>query len=61
MEAVRHLAFRDYMIAHPMAAQAYGELKQRLAGQHPENIEAYMDGKDAFVKEHETRAMAWRL
>lgn len=59
-EVERHLAFRDYMIAHPAAARAYGDLKQRLAQEHPNDIEAYMDGKDAFVKEHEARALAWR-
>ena len=58
--AKRHLAFRDYMIAHPTSAHAYGELKQSLARQHPDSIEAYMDGKDAFVKQHEALALAWR-
>lgn len=57
--AVRHLAFRDYMIAHPAAAQAYGALKERLAQQHPDDFEAYMDGKDALIKEHEAKALAW--
>ena len=58
-EVNRHLAFRDYMRAHPTAAQAYGELKLRLAGQHPHDIEAYMDGKDAFIKTNETLAVLW--
>ena len=58
--AIRHLAFRDYMIAHPLAAQAYGELKQSLACQNLDSIEAYMEGKDAFVKQHEALALAWR-
>lgn len=58
--AIRHIAFRDYMIAHPMAARAYGELKQSLARQHPDSIEAYMNGKDEFVKQHEALALAWR-
>lgn len=57
----RHLAYRDYMIAHPLAAQSYGKLKQRLAHRHPDDIMAYMDGKDVFVKEHEAKALAWRL
>ncbi len=55
----RHLAFRDYMIAHPAAAHAYGELKRELARQHPDDSKAYMDGKDAFVKQGEVQAMAW--
>ena len=60
-EAKRHLAFRDYMRAHPDAAREYGALKVRLAAEHPDSIEAYMDGKDAFVKLHEGLALAWRL
>ena len=59
-EVERHLAFRDYMIAHTVEAQAYSELKQRLALAHPDDIEAYMDGKDPFIKEHEAKAIAWR-
>lgn len=55
----RHLAFRDYMIAHPPAAQSYSALKRRLAETHPGDIDAYMDGKDAFIKEHEIKALAW--
>lgn len=57
----RHLAFRDYMIAHPEAAQQYSELKQALMRKlQPTDIEGYMDGKDSFIKEMEQRAMAWR-
>lgn len=55
----RHIAFRDYMIAHPVEARRYGELKRKLAREHPDDIEAYMDGKDGFIKEHETKALAW--
>ena len=55
----RHLAFRDYMVAHPEAARAYSALKRRLADQHPHDIEAYIDGKDAYVKEQERKALFW--
>jgi GrpB-like predicted nucleotidyltransferase (UPF0157 family) len=56
----RHLAFRDFMRSHSDCAQSYSDLKQRLAAEHPTDIEAYMDGKDAFIKEMEVRALAWR-
>ena len=56
----RHLAFRDYLISHPQVAQTYGELKQQLADRFPNDIDAYMDGKDSFVKHHEREALAWR-
>jgi GrpB-like predicted nucleotidyltransferase (UPF0157 family) len=55
----RHLAFRDFMRAHPTLAGQYGELKQRLAVAHPNDMKAYMDGKDGFVKEIESRALEW--
>lgn len=58
-EIARHLAFRDYMIAHPAEAGAYGELKRNLAREFPEDIHGYMDGNDPFIKEHEARALAW--
>ena len=58
-EISRHLAFRDYMIAHPDDARKYSELKQRLALQHKGDIDGYCDGKDAFVKEMEKKAIAW--
>ena len=55
----RHLAFRDFMRAHPALAAQYGELKQKLADAFPNDVEAYMDGKDAFIKEMQARALAW--
>jgi GrpB-like predicted nucleotidyltransferase (UPF0157 family) len=55
----RHMAFRDFMRAHPTPAGQYAALKRRLADAHPHDIHAYMDGKDAFIKEMEARALAW--
>lgn len=55
-EIRRHLAFRDYLIAHPQEAQAYSQLKQHLAQQHPHDIEAYMDGKDGWIRAIDQRA-----
>jgi len=55
----RHLAFRDYMRAHPEIAAEYGQLKQRLAGEYPNNMAAYIEGKDAFVKEQVRQALIW--
>lgn len=59
-EVERHIAFRDYIIAHPIEAQAYSDLKQKLAQEHPYDIEAYMDGKEPYIKKHEGKAIAWR-
>ncbi len=58
-EIKRHLAFRDYMIAHPQAAEQYSLLKQELAKKYPDNIESYMDGKNDFIKRIEKKALQW--
>jgi len=34
--------------------EEYGELKARLAKEHSHDMDAYMDGKDSFVKDHES-------
>ena len=47
------------MIAHPNDAHKYGELKRELAKNYPYNIEAYMDGKDGFIKEMDRKAAEW--
>lgn len=58
--AERHLAFRDYLIAHPEIAQRYSELKQHLARAHPHDRQTYMDGKAPFIEEHEACALLWK-
>jgi GrpB-like predicted nucleotidyltransferase (UPF0157 family) len=55
----RHLVFRDFLREHPQLAGEYSRLKQRLAAEHPHDMDAYMDGKDAFIKDTEQRALAW--
>jgi GrpB-like predicted nucleotidyltransferase (UPF0157 family) len=55
----RHLAFRNFLRAHAELALQYAQLKQRLAEAHPTDMNAYMDGKDGFIKEIEARALAW--
>ena len=57
--AVRHIAFRDYLIAHPEDAKEYSELKRKLADKHSQSMDDYMDGKDGFIKEIERRAGEW--
>lgn len=54
-----HLAFRDYLRAHPEVAAGYSELKRRVAAANPDDIEAYMDGTDEFIKDVEAQAVAW--
>ena len=47
------------MRAHPDLAHRYSDLKRELAARHPLDIDAYMDGKDAFIKQMQARALAW--
>jgi GrpB-like predicted nucleotidyltransferase (UPF0157 family) len=56
----RHLAFRDFLSAHPRYARQYELLKMRLAELYPNDIGSYADGKAEFVKEMDGRAAAWR-
>ena len=58
-EVRRHVAFRDYMIAHPHAAEAYSRLKSKLARDYANDREAYIAGKAPFIKEYEARALEW--
>ncbi|AFY37303.1 protein of unknown function UPF0157 [[Leptolyngbya] sp. PCC 7376] len=60
-EIGRHLAFRDYMRTHPEEAQAYSNLKRKLAKIHPTDIEACMDGKHDFIQAMDRKAALWRI
>lgn len=55
----RHLAFRDYLRAHPAEAKAYGALKQRLLRDGQTGWDAYQDGKDTMVRAVEAKALTW--
>jgi GrpB-like predicted nucleotidyltransferase (UPF0157 family) len=54
----RHLAFRDWLRAHPEDAAAYEALKRELAARHPRDIQTYVDGKTAFISSIEQRALS---
>ncbi|QYJ06735.1 GrpB family protein [Qipengyuania flava] len=56
--AIRHLAFRDYLRAHPERAQTYSKIKQEalefgLLG------DSYIGAKASFVEAAERDALAW--
>jgi GrpB-like predicted nucleotidyltransferase (UPF0157 family) len=48
-QLVHHLAFRDYLRAHPDTARAYADLKKSLAKRFPADRSAYTDAKAAFI------------
>ena len=59
-EIERHLNFRDYLRAHPAEAREYEALKLSLAQRTIGDWNTYTEGKEAFVREMDQRAAAWR-
>jgi GrpB-like predicted nucleotidyltransferase (UPF0157 family) len=58
-QAHRHLAFRDYLRAHPGAALAYAAEKRRARDIHPGDHQAYGAEKQAWIDQVEAAALAW--
>ncbi|WP_268877097.1 GrpB family protein [Niallia nealsonii] len=58
-EIARHLAFRDYLIAHPKEAQQYSPLRQTLAQKHLLDIPKYIAGKKDYIQEIDEKAKNW--
>src|SRR5712692_10764712 len=46
----RHLAFRDWLRAHPDGAAAYASLKRELAARFPADALAYTEAKSDFIE-----------
>ncbi len=55
----RHLAFRDYLIAHPDKAADYSDLKARLTSADNVTWDTYLDGKAPFILKTEQDALRW--
>jgi GrpB-like predicted nucleotidyltransferase (UPF0157 family) len=53
----RHLAFRDWLRAHPDDAAMYESVKRDAVAAHPNDIYTYVDAKTDFIREIETRAL----
>jgi GrpB-like predicted nucleotidyltransferase (UPF0157 family) len=59
LNLIRHRAFKEYLIAHPMLATEYGEIKKYSMLNCDNNINTYMDLKNKFIQKHEQLAIAW--
>jgi GrpB-like predicted nucleotidyltransferase (UPF0157 family)/GNAT superfamily N-acetyltransferase len=59
-QVIRHVRFRDYVIAHPEDAAAYAALKKQLAQQFSYDILQYVCGKDTLVQAIDTKAKRWK-
>jgi GrpB-like predicted nucleotidyltransferase (UPF0157 family) len=53
----RHIAFRDYLRAHPEVTAEYARLKKELARHYQYDREAYTHCKTDFVRKIETLAL----
>jgi GrpB-like predicted nucleotidyltransferase (UPF0157 family) len=58
-EIERHVAFRDYLRAHPDTSRAYEIEKRRARDLHPNDTLAYTDEKDAWIRKTEKMALVW--
>ena len=56
---LRHLAFRDYLRAHPDIAASYDVEKRRARDLHPNDSHAYTDEKSMWIRKTETQAIGW--
>jgi len=56
---IRHIAFRDYLIAHDDVREKYADIKRGLGKKDWAHGMEYNDGKNAFIKEEEAKAIAW--
>jgi len=55
-----HILFRDFLRAHPDAAQQYETLKRKLAVEFRYDRERYTDSKAPLIKQLLVQAMVWQ-
>ena len=55
-----YVNMRDYLNCHEEDARAYSELKERLAGEYPEDRNTYTEKKSVLIDEILQKASEWR-
>jgi GrpB-like predicted nucleotidyltransferase (UPF0157 family) len=58
-EVARHLAFRDYLRANPNLAAEYEAVKVQCAARCAQDVDAYNECKDPWIKPVELAAVTW--
>ena len=58
-EVDRHLALCAYLRSHAAARDEYAALKREVYAQYPDDIAAYNDAKNDWIKAVEALALAW--
>lgn len=58
-EIDRHLAFCDYLRAHPEEAEQYSDLKEQLAETYRHTPDDYTNAKTKFIRAIDEKAKLW--
>lgn len=58
---IRHIAFRDYLIAHLSVQKEYQELKEKLSTKDWSDGNDYNRAKNDFIKAEEKKAIDWYI
>ena len=56
---LRHIAFKEYLIANPTIASEYTKLKKEAVKNSNNNIDVYIALKNTFIEKHEKIAIEW--
>ena len=59
LNLIRHRAFKEYLIAHPVVASKYGKIKRDAILKCGNNMNVYMALKNEFILRHEKLALVW--
>ena len=59
LHLLRHIAFKEYLIAHPIIAAEYDKIKKEAVSKNDNDINIYMTLKNGFIQKHEKLALEW--